>query len=114
MTRYEPAPEILSYFTDEALTTNNYGPTEAAKLLTVPAEYRQAVEAEVTRRSSPVTYTAGRRQPVADACQIRSAVVAEVRAQLHRGSSTGRLCVKEIAGNKDFEEIAYIKRQEDQ
>jgi hypothetical protein len=92
MTAYQPAAEILPVLTDEALTAEAYYKNDiAALLLTIPAEYRQPCEAEVHRRSTRTTYVKSSTgkdrpmdEPIADAHEVRTQVVAEIRAQLAR------------------------------
>lgn len=92
MTVYQPATEIIESYTDEHLRTRTaFAPIEAAKLLSIPAEYRQPAEVEVTRRSTRTTYVKSstgldmeQKESIADACEVRTHVVAEIRAQLAR------------------------------
>lgn len=84
MTHYEPQ-QVLPDFTDEALQAGTvWGRAEAGKLLTIPAEYRQAAEAEVVRRTNRFDRSDGDKLVIVtgDACQARTEVVAEVAAQL--------------------------------
>jgi hypothetical protein len=93
MTRYEPAVEVLPLYTDEGLAADTVlGAGMKAKLLTVPAEYRQAVEIEVMRRTSVITNVRGfvSRQFTGDPGEVRSQVVAEVLAQLAAERQSGR------------------------
>lgn len=80
-----PAERVLHAYTDEALEAqSSFKGEAAAALLRVPAEYRQPVEAEATRRSS---YTENRNgyhvdRFVRDHHQCRLEVIGELFAQL--------------------------------
>ena len=85
MTVYHPAPVVLPEYTDEALTEErDWKGDAAAALLRVPAEYRQTVEAEVTRRARRRTNVGGVSSVhlIADPHETRRQIVAEVLAQL--------------------------------
>ena len=88
MTTYQPLP-VLPAFTDEALR-NPDGPYRnlADSLLTIPAGYRQAAFAEVTRRTTRTRYADTPHGRMAEVLMIdtgrdeHAAVIAEIRAQL--------------------------------
>lgn len=79
---YQPM-EVLPAFTDERIRAT-YGPEEAAQLLLLPVEYRQAAEIEVARRTLRTEWRGWQASVVriGDASEARRAVVAEIRAQL--------------------------------
>lgn len=87
-----PADTVVAGLTDADLRSGRgYERSVADLLLTLPAEYRQPVEAEVTRRSTrTVARTAGRdrrehqleSELVADPLTVRREVVAEAHRLL--------------------------------
>lgn len=88
-----PAATVLPEYTDESLRNDGfYGRSVAADLLTVPAEYRQTVEAQVTHRSYRFG-RAGDRETVgkfvADPHEVRRAVLAELQEYLANAARAG-------------------------
>ncbi len=80
---YHPYP-VLSEYTDDGVRAT-CGPDQAALLLTVPAEYRQAVVVEVNRRTFRTVSSLGGemlKQLIGDVDLTTRVVVGEVRAQL--------------------------------
>jgi hypothetical protein len=93
VTAYIPDETILPEYTDERLRSEatGYARDVADLMLTIPAGYRRPVEVEVARRAyrRTVSRTAGGlpeagREQIADPCDTRRRVVAEVWAQLGR------------------------------
>lgn len=82
---YKPMP-VLPSLTDEYLRSDatNYGPAVVELLLTIPAEYRQAAEAEVSARTSYIDASQPLHRIVmtGDPSAARHDVLAEIRAQL--------------------------------
>jgi hypothetical protein len=86
---YTPAATVLDDLTDAALQSEHsrYGNAAIQELLRVPAEYRQAVEAEVMRRSTRVVYARSgvnrmQMEAIASPSLARRQVVGEVLQQL--------------------------------
>jgi hypothetical protein len=85
--RYYPLP-VLPSFTDDALRSSlAYGPAVVDLLLQIPAEYRQACEIEVNRRSTRVDRSGPLHiaESIGSPSAARAAVVAEILAQLANG-----------------------------